>query len=297
MTDLTKHQSETEAESCPHCGGNEVRPHVRKDGFDILKCGSCGMVYLDHRPTEDWSSGFYTDDYFEASDDARGYENYLECEPFLSLNFTRKLRHMKKYVPGGNVLDLGCGYGYFLKTLGDEYNGYGVDVSEHAARVAREKYGVDVRTGPITRDMFPPDFFSMVTMWDAVEHLIDPRETLGILHGNMKAGAYLALATGDVDSVLARVSGRRWHLYTLPEHLWFFSRKTMTRLLQDSGFQVVEMRHDWGYYSVDYLIERVLKGILNARSALNLVPGRKVLKRLVVPISLFDIMFVVCRKV
>lgn len=264
--------------------------------FRIRKCESCSIVFLDHHPDPDMLRAFYSEEYFRAGGDDRGYESYADCEPFLTKTFRNRVARLHRHVPGGNVLDIGCGYGFFLKCLDDRFKGIGLDISEHAVRVAREESGVEAGVGPLTRSAFPVDHFSLVTMWDVIEHLPDPRDTLDIVHGVLKDDGVLALTTGNVESVAARVSGKRWHLFTLPDHLWFFSRRTLTDLLEKVGFRVVEIRNEWSYYSVDYLIERAAKTLVRSRSLTRRMPLKSVLRRATIPFTLFDVLYVVCRK-
>jgi hypothetical protein len=99
------------------------------------------------------------------------------------------------------------------------------------------------------------------------------------------------LSTGDVDSLVAKISGTRWHLYTLPEHLFFFSRPALRVLLEQHGLRVVRMRAHGARYPIGYLVERLRKTLLGKpqrRGHSPRWPGA----RLSVPVNLFDIVTV-----
>ena len=253
------------------------------------------MVFLDHEPGNEALRDFYSRDYFESGLDLRGYDSYERCEPFLTLNFRARAERLRSYAGGGAVLDVGCGYGYFLNTLGPSYERTGIELSEHAARVARQRFGLDVRTGLLEEAGFAPGRFALVTLWDVIEHVANPRATLETTRMVLADDGILALTTGNVDSIAAKVSGSRWHLFNVPEHLWFFSERTLRRLLAETGFEVLELRREWCRYSMDYLIERFLKTGLGARRR---APSTRLsfLARWWIPVNLFDIMYVVCRK-
>jgi hypothetical protein len=102
----------------------------------------------------------------------------------------------------------------------------------------------------------------------------------------LRPGGRLVLSTGDVGSLLARLCGARWHLYTIPEHLFFYSRESLRRLLQGHGFEVEELRAESSYYDLGYLVERLRKTLLRRPAA---AAGRWPGARLPVPINLFDI--------
>lgn len=281
---------------CPSCGRNSSTLHLEKDNFQILRCNSCSLVYLNHEPNNEWLANFYSSEYFEADSDDHGYESYQDCEKFLTLNFKRRIRQLIRYAPAGNVLDIGCGYGFFLNCLGDGHTGFGLDISEHAVRIARKQFGLNARAGPLEKNTFPPSFFSLITMWDVIEHLPDPKATFEILHTILKDDGVITLTTGNVDSLIAKISAKRWHLYSLPEHLWFFSPQTLTNLLDQTGFRVLELRNEWNYYSLDYIVERMLKTMFKTHSASHHIPFKLMLQRLVIPLSLYDITYLVCQK-
>jgi len=278
------------------CGGQSASPFVEKDGFRILKCDTCSVVFLDYDPDGDSLRHFYSREYFESGSDCRGYESYDECERFLTMNFERRLKRLARYVPSGPVLDVGCGYGYFLRCLGPEYEGQGSDISDHAVRIARERFALNVTAGALTETSFPQGRFSLVTLWDVVEHLPDPGRTLAIVRTVLRDDGLLALTTGDVGSVVARLCRGNWHLFTLPDHLWFFSERTLRELLDRTGFRVIELRREWCYYTLDYLVERVLKTAFRVRRRAGDILTMSRFGRLPVPVNLFDIMYVVCRR-
>ena len=100
-----------------------------------------------------------------------------------------------------------------------------------------------------------------------------------------KRDAFMTLA--------ARISGKRWHLFNLPEHLFFFGRPSIGRALQRSGFTDLSFHYDGFHYSLDYLVERIAKSIglpLLNRLRFDL------LAKINLPVNLFDIMTVVAWK-
>jgi len=96
-----------------------------------------------------------------------------------------------------------------------------------------------------------------VAMWDLIEHAPEPvalmREAVRLL----RPGGLIVLSTGDVESLVARLSGPRWHLYHLPEHLSFFSPVTIVQLLESAGLRVQQLRRDGAMYTLEYLAYRL----------------------------------------
>jgi hypothetical protein len=80
--------------------------------------------------------------------------------------------------------------------------------------------------------------------------LPDPRRTLEVAHDWLRPGGLLALSTGNIGSVAARLHGRDWSLMTPPWHQFYFSRRTLRRLLESVGFRIERVRGD-GVVAVD----------------------------------------------
>ena len=104
------------------------------------------------------------------------------------------------------------------------------------------------------------------------------------------SGGVVALSTGDRESLAARVSGKRWHLLTPRHHNFFFTASTLTRLLERSGFHVVWLGHPGARYSLAHLAHKGLPAAVSERVA------RSRLRRVSLPVNLFDIVTVVARK-
>jgi SAM-dependent methyltransferase len=141
---------------------------------------------------------------------------------------------------------------------------------------------------------FAPATFDLITLWDVLEHLPDPHAAVTEIHRLLRPGGRLVLTTGDAGSLTARVCGRRWHLYTIPEHLFFYTRDSIERLLAAHSFRIDSMRADSAFYTVDYLIERLRKSVIGRGRRR---PGRPRGGSWTVPVNLFDIVTVLASKV
>ncbi len=129
--------------------------------------------------------------------------------------------------------------------------------------------------------------FDVITLWDVLEHLPDPQRVAAEIARCLRPGGRLALTTGDVESLAARLSGARWHLYTLPEHLFFYSRDSLRRLLEAHGLRLERVRAAGALYPVGYLLERLRKTLWKSGARRE---SSSRLARLVVPVNLFDVL-------
>ncbi|MCG3128393.1 MAG: Ubiquinone biosynthesis O-methyltransferase [Phycisphaerae bacterium] len=240
-------------------------------------------------------AAFYDRDYFQSSDAAKGYDDYASLEAGLRITARARLRRIERLAgraAGANghgaatLLDVGCSTGTFLDEARRRgWDVRGLEVSDYAAGVARAR-GMAVQCGTID-DAAPADAsLDCVTLWDVIEHLRVPANAIAAAARGLRAGGVLALSTGDLSSWCARLSGPRWHLFNLPEHLYFFTAKSLRLLLERAGLSVRAVRREITWFPMGYLTERLSKTLLGGR--------RKPRRRggWVVPITLFDIISV-----
>jgi SAM-dependent methyltransferase len=279
-----------ELSSCVVCGG-APEPAFRKDGFELVRCVTCGLLMRRELPAREELDAIYAPEYFALDPDrpVQGYVDYVADAERHRETARRRLALLQRFVPArGKLLDVGAAAGFFVdEARRTGWEAEGVDVAAHMADWARRELGVPVRVGAIADAAGP---HAAVTMWDYIEHSLEPDADLRRARELLEPGGVVALSTGDRDSLVARVSGRRWHLLTPRHHNFFFSAATLTRLLERTGFHVVWLGHPGGRYSVGHLAYKAV----SARIADALARSRAA--RLSLPVNLFDIVTVVARR-
>jgi len=192
----------------------------------IVQCRECGLLYRD--PQELNISELYAG----VKDEAYHHE-----APARHCTFRRTLAQIHRLVwPPAQLLDVGCSTGLFLEVARSAgWQVAGLDPCEWAVEEGRNK-GLSIRLGTLTDGVLPPEQFDLITLWDVIEHVPGPRETLSAVWDILRPGGLVALTTMDVTSVVARIFGRRWpHLMRM--HLWYFSFDHLVTLLQQAGFE------------------------------------------------------------
>jgi SAM-dependent methyltransferase len=259
-------------------------------GQQILECDSCGLAWWQAPAGSPPPEALYDADYFEGARAERGYDDYAAQEPALRRSFARRLARLGAPRPGERLLDVGAAFGFGVaEARRAGWRALGIEISTAAARRAMGSAPGAIAVAHALRAPFPDACFARVTLWDVLEHLADPHAAMAELCRLLRPGGRLALSTGDVGSLVARVSGARWHLYTLPEHLFFYSRQSLRRLLEAHGLQVERMRADASSYTLGYLAERLRKTLWPGRRASR---GRFPGSALRIPVNLFDIVTV-----
>jgi SAM-dependent methyltransferase len=247
------------ASACVVCGSLDHRPYREQDGYTIVRCVGCGLRFISPQPSDAALNALYAEDYYVSEDSrGRGYDGYVtEAE-----NWRRTFRDRLRDLPGkrGTLLDVGAATGFFVeqaKAAG--WDASGVEPSTWAAEYARNELGADVQTGTLESLNVGDGSFDVVTLWEVIEHLPDPEATLAEIRRILRPGGVLVLSTPDAGSLAARLSGRRWLGWRkVPEHLFFFDRVNLDRLLQKAGFRPIRHRYASLTVSAGFAVERAM---------------------------------------
>jgi SAM-dependent methyltransferase len=158
--------------------------------------------------------------------------------------FGRTLDELERWTPRGRLLDVGCGRGELLEAARRRgWEAVGIDPSEQAAAEARELFGIELVRDEFRAGLVPDASFDAVVLHHAIEHVPNPRETLEAARDALRPGGVLHVATSNVrtvDSLLDREI--RVGIFDPPRHRYAFSDRTLKRLVERCGFEVVFCR-------------------------------------------------------
>lgn len=224
---------------CNLCGADDARPLY--DGLAIVRCSACGLVYFDPQPGDADLAAVYSDDYFTRPSQP-GEPAFIENQAGLERFFDGRLVRLERLVGPGRLLEIGCNLGYLLNVAGRRgWKAIGLELSEFAARHARERVGVDARCTAFEEAGFTDDAFDAVIMRDVLEHVRDPRAVLSEVRRVLRPGGFLGLSMPNFASLDAQLGGPAWRHLHPEQHLFHFTPETLRRLLAECGFEVVEM--------------------------------------------------------
>jgi SAM-dependent methyltransferase len=283
----------TDQPGCIVCGG--------PDEFDaalgiLARCRRCGFVTW--RGQTAGIDDLYDEHYFSGVD----YPDYVGNEAALRRSMRRHLEQMRHYrSPSGALLEIGCAYGFFLDEARPHFQRVaGVDVAAGPVERARARFDVEAFAGGFLDLPFEPGSFDVICMWDTVEHLPRPDQFVEKARRLLRPGGRLFLTTADIASLNARVRGAGWRQIHPPSHLHYFSRDSMRRLLERTGFRVLGVETAAYYHSIHNVLATLALrgGIAGAvsRPALRVL-GEKTAKNLGFWVNLGDIMFVAAEPV
>ena len=155
---------------------------------------------------------------------------------------------------GSRILEVGCGSGDFLVEARKRgLSVQGIEFSEHAAAVANERLGeTAVLVGSPETVTLPANSYDVLAAFDVIEHLRDPKMSIDWMYLLLKRGGVAAIVTPSLDSWSRRLLGRHWMEYK-PEHITYFSQKSLRRLLENAGFSSIQFVPNYKVLTYDYI--------------------------------------------
>lgn len=213
----------------------------------VVRCCLCGLVYRNPRESDEDIAQAY-----RLSEDPEALSEG-ECR---SINAHLSLRIVREHMPGGRLLEVGSSLGYFLNAARPLFEAVGLEPSRWAARLARDRFHVQVTEDDLRPGLFGNGTFDVVVAIDVLEHLPDPQLALTCLASFLRPGGILYVVTPNIASFSARLLGRWWWGFR-PAHLTYFSPQTLDRMLAQAGLKVRQCRSYGRVFSYRYWMSRL----------------------------------------
>ena len=224
---------ETKMHQCLVCRSDQraAKKLFIVSGYPLMQCTICRFVYLGTQL--EWEDKKLLNEQRYGGTRQGQRSRMLVREDRLALN------QISQYARYRTLLEVGCGDGGFLIVAKSQgWDVWGVELSRGAAQAAALKLGGSkIHCGTIQDWPFPREAFDVVVMKSFIEHVPDPRADLEVAWRLLKPNGYLYLLTPNIESLEAKVYGRRWFALVPGDHLWFFSPETLKSLLETTGFE------------------------------------------------------------
>ena len=216
--------------------------------FRFVRCLNCGLIYQNPRPTKISWPALYQEEYDQYKTDyLKGLERIIH-----SYGLYKRFRSILRYKRSGELLDIGCSTGDFIRYVSTypNWRTVGIEPSTIAYNKALQ-FGLNVY------NMSLEDFtishldhkFDVVTLWNVIEHLFSPMRDIQIIWNHLKPRGLLVITTPDIDSFSARLFQKYWIGYELPRHFYVFSKRTLRLLLEKSGFELIRFENIYGEHA------------------------------------------------
>lgn len=250
-------------EPCVLCGAlaREVVLEVRLgpgESFRLLRCSLCQLVRTEPQLKPDQLEPHY----------GRGYWGRTRADDLAWVR--RDQRHrtafLARFRRQGRLLDVGCGLGLFLLALDPaRWDRHGLEAMPLPYQEAARMLGAErIVAGELITAGLARGEFDVVTFWDVLEHLPNPRAALAEAARLLRPGGLVLLTLPNFASYQARRFGEDWYALSLPHHLYHFTPTTLTRLLEPTGFRVHVLEDRFGhenYHALKHsLLNRLTRG-------------------------------------
>ena len=276
-----------ETVGCDLCGSDRSRPFARRQGMRVVRCLGCGLVYVSPRLGADAVQRHYN------SGESSRIDYYLAAEAADRRSFSQVLDRAEALVSGwGDLLDIGPNIGTCLALARERgFRVHGIEINADAARYCREVRGLDVIAGTLEPGTYPAGRFDVVLMGDVIEHLLSPSALMGTVARILRPGGAVLISTPDISGWAARL------LQVKPvEHLYYFDRSTLERLVRSAGLEVVAVEPLDRYHNLTAMVHSTTCGGLFRALAPAFRLARRALGDVVVKLPLGENLLAVARK-
>lgn len=205
------------------------RKFFRNEFFQVVECSECGLGFVNPRPTVSEIQKYYPAAYFEKPP-TKSNERYMQRR------FAAEAKYLKDLESDGSskkLLDLGCATGDFPRFMAARgWNVEGVEVSVAAEQIKDFRvYTEEFQDIPVNEPTY-----DAVTAWAVLEHVHNPMAYFEKAARVVKPGGLFVFHVPNFGSAASR------HLFCedVPRHLYFFTRETIGRYLEKTGFAFVK---------------------------------------------------------
>lgn len=205
------------------------------------RCPGCGLFFVDPQPDDAELSELYQSVYYDRNpDDQHSVDKAQRM-------WSDRLSAIEQHHPRGRVLDVGCGRGEFLQVAQERaWEIRGTEIDSEAVKTAPEPVREQVFIGPFENLPDTEQAFDVITLFDVIEHVRQPLDFLIEARRRLRSGGMVVITTPNLGTFKNRLRGNRCKYFQFERylHLYHFTKTSLTRALQASGYGHLEWVND-----------------------------------------------------
>lgn len=256
------------------------------DGYEIFACKKCKHQFSNIELTNEHLSVQFGDHYFFSG--GVGYPNYLADSDIRTAVGRNYAQIVEPYIGPGKqhrtMLDIGCAAGFIMKGFKDSgWQPTGIEPNQSMVEYAQENLGLDALNGNledvnlIEKIFTETKGFDLISVIQVVAHLTDLHTSFAAIQKLLKPDGLLLIETWDCHSLTARILGQKWHEYSPPNVLHFFSRTSLNLLAANFGFHVIAtgrpskkismeharslLHYKYGDHGIGYFFQKIMRAL------------------------------------
>lgn len=213
-------------QSCPLCDSTGIQVLADYERAFLNKCTSCNFIFSKAIPSNEELEAYYSSEYelteFFSPITAKRYEQILD-----------QFEHLKKTK---NLLDVGTGSAFFAEiAIKKGWYVYGTELTDETIQAAQKK-GINMSKGQLEDVEFDSDFFDLVICIEVIEHISYPVPFVKEIQRVLRKGGAAYVSTPNFDSYLRRKLKGQYDVIGYPNHLSYFTAKTLKSIFAKNGF-------------------------------------------------------------
>ncbi|TAD99071.1 MAG: methyltransferase domain-containing protein [Bacteroidetes bacterium] len=213
-------------QKCLVCQHNNFSVMQNYEHAFLQKCNSCGFVFCSKIPTQSELIAHYN-----------GYSRQDDISPITIKRYEELLENFEKYRKTNRIIDIGCGNGHFLKVAQKKgWQVYGTEFTDEAIKKCEEK-NIQMQQGILNPANYEADFFDIITSFEVLEHINNPIEEVKNFKQILRKNGLIYLTTPNFDSLSRLYLKQSWTVIEYPEHLSYYTVKTLKQLFENQGFK------------------------------------------------------------
>ncbi|MBN4051517.1 asparagine synthase (glutamine-hydrolyzing) [bacterium AH-315-M05] len=213
-------------QKCVICQSSYLKPLNTYKKVYLVKCTNCTFVFAQKIPSVDELIEHYND-----------YEEDKYLSPITVKRYNELLDSFEIHRKTNRILDIGCGRGYFLKTARERgWDVFGTEYTDKAIRICSDK-GIPMHQGQLNPSTYKTNFFDIITMFEVIEHINNPREEIKSIENILRPEGVFYFTTPNFNSLNQFILRNKWNIVRYPDHLCYYTRKTINHLLNEFDFK------------------------------------------------------------
>ena len=227
-------------------------------------------------------------------------EKYISQMSYKKKYFKKMFSKVLPFIQkNSSVLEIGSYYGALgsiIKKHPKIMKYKGLELSKHGARYSSEKFGLEIINETIEDHSKKNLKYDLIILADVVEHFNNPFRDFELLHGMLNDNGVLAFTTYDMDTIYPKIKKQNYH-WILPFHLFYFSERSLTKILSEKKLKLIKKINDPRYVSLQYLLEKLLLIFPKFNFIWNFLIKFNFLKKLTIKVDLKDLKLFIVKKI